>query len=99
MTNTIASRKDDKVIVIGGVPGRLIATLIESERQTLIAEFLEDLHEKDNKIDCGYRCGGKPGEPCKHCTNYKYCDDNNYPIIKKWEERLPDATGKEGRKK
>ena len=54
----------------------------------LIKEFLEDLHDRDNKRDCEYRCGGKPGEPCKYCTNYKHCDDNNYPIIEKWKGRL-----------
>lgn len=51
----------------------------------LINEFLDDLHNKDNKIDCKYRSGGLP---CKQCTNYRHCDDNNYPIIKKWEEKL-----------
>ena len=51
----------------------------------LIDEFLEDLHKRDNIRDCKYRCGGKPGEPCKNCVNYKFCDDNNYQIIEKWE--------------
>lgn len=61
---------------------------LQEEKKELIKEFIEDLHKRDNKRDCGCRCGGKPGEPCKNCTNYKYCDDNNYEIIKKWEKRL-----------
>ena len=44
MANTRASTKDDKIIIIGGGSGKLMATLIESERQTLIAEFLEDIN-------------------------------------------------------
>lgn len=61
---------------------------VKEEKNRLIKEFLEDLHDRDNKRDCEYRCGGKPGEPCKHCTNYKHCDDNNYPIIKKYEAKI-----------
>ena len=57
----------------------------KKQKQELIEEFLEDLKEKDNKIDCKYRGGGIPGEPCEQCTNYKYCEECNYPIIKKWE--------------
>lgn len=63
---------------------------VTAERRKLIKEFLDDLHDRDNKRDCEYRCGGKPGEPCKHCTNYKHCDENNYPIIEKWEKRLKE---------
>lgn len=64
-------------------------------KKEAIDEFLEDLHDRDNKRDCEYRCGGNPGEPCKSCTNYKHCDDNNYPIINKWEAKKNEIKEKD----
>ena len=65
--------------------GKMLNDVFDLEKRELIEEFLEDIHDRDNKRDCKYRCGALP---CKYCTNYKYCSKNNYPIIKKWEEKL-----------
>ena len=61
---------------------KFIDFIINYEKKELITKFLKDLKERDNKIDCKYRCAN---EPCESCTNYNVCDDCNYNIIKKWE--------------
>jgi len=47
-------------------------------------EFIADMKERDNRIECKLRCAD---QPCEKCTNYKFCDDCNYVIIEKWEQR------------
>ena len=62
--------------------------LNEKEKKELIADFLQKLKEKDNKIDCKYRCAD---EPCEYCTNYCVCEDCNYIIIKEYQKKLKEG--------